>query len=166
MEASFSIQADPRTSLLWITIGGFFGLSDIERFAGARDTELRRLRCGANQHLTLIDMRNMKIQTQGSVEAFGRLLNDRASASRRLAFVVAVGLARSQIQRAAAGRGAGYFSTVEEAEAWLQRSEAAAFLPSLKADNQLLDTSTLSARPLSSIRLNPTENIVGRHVHD
>ncbi len=108
-------------SLVWITIGGFFELHDIERFAAARDAEHRRLRCGPNQHLTLVDMRQMQIQKQGSVEAFTRLLGDPSFISRRLAFVVSVGLARSQIQRAAAGRDARFFSSMEDAEAWLQR---------------------------------------------
>jgi len=61
----------------------------------------------------------MQIQSQETVTAFQQVLGDPRQASRRLAFVVARSLARLQIRRAASERQASYFTSVEEAEAWV-----------------------------------------------
>ena len=68
------------------------------------------LRCRQNEHLTLVDIREMDIQAQDSVVAFQRVLTDPSKTSKRLAFVVARSLARMQIKRAADSRDARYFS--------------------------------------------------------
>lgn len=119
MFARFSINADVPASMLRITMSGFFELPDIKRFVSMLRIEHTKLRCRKNQHVTLVDIRDMKIQPQGSVEGFQNVLNDPALVSRRIAFIVEPGLARAQIQRAAAGRPAMYFSTLAAAEAWL-----------------------------------------------
>lgn len=120
MKGSFSIEVDQCTSFVRIIMSGFFELADIQRFVASRDIEHRRLRCSANGHTTLVDIRGMKIQSQASVEEFTHILRDPKHASRKIAFVVETSLARQQIQRAATGRGAGFFLGVEEAEAWLR----------------------------------------------
>lgn len=120
MDATFSVAADPALSLVRITVGGFFQPDDIRRFGEQRDREHARLRCAPNQHLTLVDMRAMRIQSQEGVDGFGQLLANPAHRSRRIAFVVEATLARMQIKRAAAGRDdAMYFRDPAEAEAWL-----------------------------------------------
>lgn len=116
-EMSFEVDAD--RALMRITLSGFFAPSDVDRFVAERNAAFRQLRSAPNQHLTLVDIRTMAIQSQDSVEAFQRVLSDPRTVSRRLAFVVAKSLARLQIHRAAADREAGYFTTVAEAEAWL-----------------------------------------------
>lgn len=119
MQPRFSITVDPIASVMRIAMSGFFEQADIDAFVRARNAAFRDLRSRPNQHRTLVDIRGMKIQSQGSVEAFAKVLNDPAHASRRLVFVVEASLARMQIERAAAGRGAGFFLSVEAAEAWL-----------------------------------------------
>lgn len=119
MLASFSIHADVPASMLRITMSGFFELPDIAQFAASLRSEHGMLRCGPNQHLTLVDMRGMKIQPQSSVDGFQHLLCNPATEGRRIAFVVEAGLARAQIQRAASTRNARYFSMVTAAEQWL-----------------------------------------------
>lgn len=126
MTAHFLIQVDVPRALVRITMSGFFDAAAIARFVAARDAAHALLTCGANAHVTLVDIRDMDIQAQGSVAEFRAVLADPRHASRRLGFVVARSLARSQIRRAAADRAACYFETIEQAEAWLLGAESAA----------------------------------------
>ncbi|UVO52354.1 hypothetical protein M0208_18245 [Sphingomonas sp. SUN019] len=119
MKPEFDIAVDVPRDLVRITMLGFFAADDIARFVDARDRAVSQLKCGPNQHCTLVDIRGMDIQAQESVSRFQSVLADPAKASRRLAFVVARSLARMQAKRAADSRDAGYFETLEDAEAWL-----------------------------------------------
>ena len=114
-----SFDVEPQRDLVRITLTGFFTSDDVARFVAARDAAHRQLRCAANAHDTLVDMRKMEIQAQETVTAFQQVLADPRTRSRRLAFVVARSLARMQIKRAADTRTAAYFTTIDEAEAWL-----------------------------------------------
>lgn len=128
MKPEFSIDVDISRSLVRITMSGFFEPEDIRRFVAARDLKHRQLTCARNEHLTLVDIRGMHIQSQESVGQFAKLLANPQFASRCIAFVVTQSLARMQIKRAAARRGAGFFTDdFAAAEAWLladQISEA------------------------------------------
>ncbi len=119
MEATFSIVNDIPHGLMRITMAGFFAPADIARFVAARDRELAALRTRPNEHRTLVDIRAMDIQAAQSVAAFGQLLADPRTVSRRIAFVVGRSLAAMQIRRAAQGRDSRYFDDIEEAEDWL-----------------------------------------------
>ncbi len=123
MSATFKVTCDPDRDLIRIAMSGFFTPDDIAAFFEARRQAHARLRCGPNAHLTLNDLRGMKIQPSESVAAFRELLSDPAYRSRRLAFVVASTLARGQLARALTGRDARFFEDPREAEAWLLRDE-------------------------------------------
>jgi hypothetical protein len=125
MKANFSITVDVDRDLVRMTMSGFFDAADVARFVAERDRAHTLLRSRANQHITLVDMRAMEIQSQENVARFQVALHKPATMSRRIAFVIAKSLARIQIRRAAEGREAGYFMSMEEAEAWLFSSEAA-----------------------------------------
>lgn len=126
MEAAFSIDVDASNSLVRIVMSGFFAMEDIVRFVAARDRAHDQLTCGPNGHVTLVDIRGMKIQSQDSVESFKHVLNNPKFASRRLAVVVAQSLARMQVKRAAGDRDARYFDSIEGAEAWLLVADSTA----------------------------------------
>lgn len=119
MKAQFSIETDSRHGLVRIRMAGFFTLQDISRFLDARRTAHDALGCAPNAHLTLNDVRGMTGQPQSIVDAFEKLLNDPASRSRRLAFVVGPTLARAQLFRALDGRDARCFESPVAAEEWL-----------------------------------------------
>jgi hypothetical protein len=119
MSAEFSIDVDPAQSLVRIRMSGFFAPEDIAAFLAARREAHARLTCGPNEHLTLNDLRDMKIQAQESVELFRDLLADPAFRSRRLAFVIGRTLARTQLGRALDRRYARTFEDPWAAEAWL-----------------------------------------------
>ena len=126
MQPSFSISVDASRDLMHFTLAGFYTPADVACFQQARDEAHRLLLCAPGQHLTIVDIRDMKIQSQESVAAFQELLADARYHGRRIAMVVSASLARSQIKRAAAERGAEYFHSVDQAEAWLLDSVGAA----------------------------------------
>lgn len=124
MSADFSFDVDPSRQLVRIRMAGFFGPDEIARFLAVRLAAYDKLTCAPNQHLTLTDIREMKIQSQEAVVAFAKMLADPRFHSRRHAIVVASTLARMQVMRAVGERPQPYFQTVEEAEAWLFADEA------------------------------------------
>src|SRR5690349_372281 len=119
MNASFSFAVDRSRDLVRIQMAGLFTPADVAAFLQARRRAHDELRCPPNWHLTLNDLRGMKIQSQEGVAMFREMLSDPAYRSRRLAFVASQTLARSQLMRALDGREARCFDSVEEAEAWL-----------------------------------------------
>jgi hypothetical protein len=123
MEAEFSFQIDRAWGLVRIRMSGLFTPGDIAAFLEARRRAHDELGCAPNRHLTLNDVRGMKIQSQDVVAAFRAMLADPAFRSRRLAFAAAQTLARSQLMRALDGREARCFEQVEDAEAWLFAGE-------------------------------------------
>jgi len=124
MRAEFSIEVDPERDLIRIRMGGFFRQADIAGFLEARRAAHEALRCPPNAHLTINDIRGMDIQSHDIVEAFRDMLAAPAYRSRRLAFVVANTLARSQALRAIESREARWFTDPAAAEAWLLADEA------------------------------------------
>lgn len=126
MAGSYSFDIDERRDLVLMTLGGFFTIEEIAAFDQARGAAYQRLRCAPNQHVTLIDMRATVIQSQEAVDAFTKSISEPSTKSRKVAFVVSKSLARLQVKRVAAQRDAAYFTTLEEAEAWLLGARALA----------------------------------------
>ncbi len=123
MDAHYSFEVDPARSLIRIKMSGLFTLAHIDAFLRDRREAHARLGCGPNQHLTLNDVRGMKIQLQEVVTAFREMLAAPEYRSRRLAFVAGPTLARSQLMRALSGRDARCFEDMAAAEAWLFEAE-------------------------------------------
>ena len=119
MDERFSFKIDPGRGLVQIRMSGFFTLADIDDFLEARKAAHEALGWPPNQHVTLNDVRGMKIQAQEVVDAFRRMLAAPEYRSRRLAFIAGPTLTRSQLMRALDGRNARCFSDPEAAEAWL-----------------------------------------------
>lgn len=120
MGAKFSFDIDPTRGLVRITMAGLFSLADIRAFFDARREAHEALGWPKNAHVTVNDVRAMKIQPQDSVAAFYEMLADPDYRSRKLAFVTAPTLARAQLVRALGGReDARCFGELADAEAWL-----------------------------------------------
>lgn len=126
MGAIFKIEADPVTNLVRHYLAGFFEAADVERYVAARDAAHAKLTCGPHAHVTLVDVRDMKIQPQEIVQAFGAVLANPRYRSRKLAFVFSLSLARKQLVRASEGRSARFFTDIAEAEAWLLAADSPA----------------------------------------
>jgi hypothetical protein len=123
MSATFSFETDKSRRLVRITMSGLFTPADIRDFLEARRKAHVELGCAPNMHFTLNDVRGMKIQPQESVTGFQEMLAAPEYRSRRLAFVAARTLARSQLMRALSNREARCFEDVAHAEAWLFAEE-------------------------------------------
>ena len=119
MRAEFTFEVEPDRDLVRIRMGGFFRQADIAAFVEARRVAHQQLRCAPNQHVTINDIRRMDIQSHDIVDAFQEMLAAPDYRSRKLAFVVANTLARSQAIRALERREARWFEDPIRAEAWL-----------------------------------------------
>lgn len=127
MSVKISIRVDSARDLVRIRMAGFFSPEDVTAFIHARAQAHAQLRCGPNQHLTLADLRGMKIQPQEAVAAFQAMLAQPEYRSRRLAFLIGTTLTRSQLIRTLAGRdGFRLFHSEKEAEAWLLEGDGVA----------------------------------------
>lgn len=124
MKARFSFEVDISRNLVRMTMAGFFEPADVQRFVHERDKVHTRLLCGPNEKLTLVDVREMDMQSQEAVALFAAVLANPSNASKRIAFVVTRSLSRMQLKRAAASRTAEFFTdNVAAAEAWLSSDE-------------------------------------------
>jgi hypothetical protein len=124
MNDKFSITADRARGLIRIVMAGLFTLDDVRAFYAARQQAHEELGLPKNAHLTLNDVRELKILPQDTLAAFGEMLADGDHHSHRLAFVVAPSLVRAQIARALDGReNARSFEDPAEAEDWLLEEE-------------------------------------------
>ena len=127
MGDKFSIAADRSNGLVRIVMAGLYTLADVPAFYEARRQAHEALGLPKNAHLTLNDVRELKILPQDTLAAFCDMLADPDYHSRRLAFVVAPTLVRAQVLRALSGRGeARCFEDLAEAEGWLLQDQAPA----------------------------------------
>jgi len=126
MSAKFSFRVDPSRDLVQIRMSGFFERENVAAFLAARREAHKMLTCRRNAHVTVNDIRDMKIQPQETVDAFRAMLAAPGYRSRRLAFLVSPTLARTQVMRALDRREARCFEDSWSAEAWLFASEAEA----------------------------------------
>ncbi len=117
MDAKFNFITDARCNLIRVEMAGFFGEDDVQRFAAEYRSLLVHL--NAPGHLTLVDIREMKIQPQSVVGAFSSLLASPDVRSRRLAFICSSSLARLQAQRLTDREGVKFFEDDVEAQRWL-----------------------------------------------
>ena len=123
MHPQFSFEVDRRKDLVRIVMGGMFSPGDVDAFFAARRKAHAQLSCAPHQHVTLTDLRAMKIMPQETVAAFTLLLAHPQSRSRRLAFAVEPTLVRNQLMRILAGRPCRCFGDPAQAEAWLIGAE-------------------------------------------
>ena len=73
---------------------GFFSIDDVRRFALESHATLARL--PSYGHLTLVDIKSMKIQSQEVVQALTQFMASADVQSRKLAFISGSTLARLQ----------------------------------------------------------------------
>lgn len=121
--ASYSIEVDKARGLLRIAMSGFFMEEDVRRFGADKDTAINDMGGLSCHQSTLVDIREMQIQSQEIVMAFRRMLSAQTAIAKPIAFLVSPSLARFQIRRAAGDRKAEYFTSIEAAEAWLSYRE-------------------------------------------
>lgn len=131
MHPGFSFEVDSRRNLVRFVLTGLFMPEDVSAFLEARRKAHAKLTCAPGQHVTLTDLRAIKILPQETVGAWAAHLTDPQTRVRRLAFLVGPTLVRSQLMRALAGRDSRRtrcFTDHAEAEAWLMEDDDAAIV--------------------------------------
>ena len=127
MSSAFRLSADPRRNLLVIELSGFFEEADVSRFAAEKQAAHRELACRPNEHVTMVDVTDCKIQGQAVVGAFAAMIADQRYKGRKLAFVTGSSLAKMQVRRLIEGKAeARCFDNRNVAEAWLTEDCVAA----------------------------------------
>lgn len=126
MRDKFTFTLDRERGLVRITMHGFWNLRDVEAFFETRRRALAELGLPRNQHMTLTDLRGMKIQAQDVILSFQQGLAVPEEKARKLAIVVDAAMARGQANRAIASVDTRYFTDPDAAEAWLFAGEPAA----------------------------------------
>jgi len=129
MHPGFTFEVDGRRNLVRFVLNGLFMPEDVSAFLKARREAHAKLTCAPGQHVTLTDLRAIKILPQETVGAWAAHLTDPKTRVRRLAFLVGPTLVRSQLMRALAGRDPRHtrcFTDHAKAEAWLLEEDAAA----------------------------------------
>lgn len=119
MREPFTIAADKQRCLLRITFNGFFRLEDVRRYVEARNAAFRKLGCGPDTHLSLVDASDLTVQSQDVLAAFTAATNDTSFRAKRIAFVTGSSLARRQIERVADDNRSRWFSGERQAMEWL-----------------------------------------------
>ncbi|HYD11396.1 MAG TPA: hypothetical protein VEC11_00965 [Allosphingosinicella sp.] len=125
MSSKFTFTLDRDRGLVRISMHGFYGLRDVADFFDARRKAHAALGLPANAHMTLNDLRGMKIQSQEVIQAFQQGLAVPAEKARKLAIVVDAAMARGQANRAINSCDTRYFTDLASAEAWLFAGEQA-----------------------------------------
>lgn len=126
MQGWFGITVEHDICLVRLTMGGFFDQETIVRMRDELMSVVASLPCPRNEHVTLCDIREMKIQSQERVADFTRLVGSEEIRSRRLAFVTGASLARLQARRLTNREGVSFFSDPSEALMWLTDPESIA----------------------------------------
>ena len=119
MSEKFRFEIDPARGLVRITMSGFYEPEDIAGFVEARKKAHDALGLAPNAHVTLNDLRDMKVQSQETVRAFQAILTAPEYRSRKLAFVVDRNLAAMQLERTLVARDAKIFTDIASAERYL-----------------------------------------------
>ena len=123
MSASYNIAVDRFRKLLEVTLTGFFSPADAGRVIQEIRESISGLPGPANSHVTLVDVRQLKLQPQDVIAAVaGQIANPRYR-SRRLAFVVGSSVARMQVRRLLIRDEVGVFEDPDEAKRWLASAD-------------------------------------------
>lgn len=136
------MTVDAARSLVCYVLAGFFDAAWVETITNGRAEAERRLRCGANRHVTLIDISGCKIQARDTMERFAAMIDDPRHRGRALAVVVGGSLARAQLARVIDREQVAFFVTVAEAERWLFENA-----PPDQPDESTLTASAIDANP-------------------
>jgi hypothetical protein len=122
MRPGFSFEVDSRRNLVRFVLTGLFMPDDVSALFEKRREALAQLTCAPGEHVTLTDMRAVKIMPQETVGAWTAHMTDVRTRVRRLAFVVPPTLVLRQLTRALDGRDdldIRCFADITMAEAWL-----------------------------------------------
>jgi len=115
----YSVTYDPEAGIIRMAVSGFWEVGMVDDLAAELKPALALARASCGQVLVLSDARDFPVQSAEVGMAFGKLEMETGPLRDRMAMVVGSTLAKMQGQRAVAGSVTAFFTSVDEAEAWL-----------------------------------------------
>lgn len=127
MDAPFAIRFDARTSVLHLTLSGFWTPDTLRDFARALLAEVARIQKTRPSFDVLSDSRAFPVQSPEVGQGFTRLMSGSSERNTgRRAIVVASALNKMQAERTLASPNLRVFLDPDEAAAWLATPRDAA----------------------------------------
>jgi hypothetical protein len=115
---NFSVNVDVARDYVEVKLSGFLDLATVAAFDEAYRAAKDKLSSDRSRHVTLIDVSELKLQSQSVVSDFALMMGDSSIQSARLAFVVGDSAVKMQLRRLAHERTA-LFESIDEARNWL-----------------------------------------------
>ena len=120
----YQIEASPTDRLICIRMIGGFTLDEARECAAAKEAAVQELGPPFDAHSSLVDVRDLRIQTQDVFAIFTSFVANTKHKSRKIAIVGGEGTARMQFRRVAEREplrdDMRFFTAVEEARGWLR----------------------------------------------
>lgn len=118
----YRIQYDRAVGLIRVIVEGFWDVSTVHAYQAELLPIMELARAERGSVLILSDARNFPVQSAEVAAEFARTPRESDPMWDRLATVMKSTLGKMQGARALAGSGARFFTSMEEAEAWLLTS--------------------------------------------
>ncbi len=124
---AYSITTDTRRRLLHIEMRGYWSQATFETFATEYVAALQKMKNSGGLEIALVDGREFAVQAKEISEQFGALIaRSMPLLAKRTATVVPAHLNKLQAERAGGEMVARYFTSMDEARAWLFDTDAKA----------------------------------------
>ena len=119
----YEIETNPADRLICIRMIGGFTLDEARECAAAKEAAVQELGPPFDAHSSLVDVRDLRIQTQDVFAIFTSFVAKTKHKSRKIAIVGGEGTARMQFRRVAEREplrdDMRFFTAVDEARGWL-----------------------------------------------
>jgi len=120
MQAPYQIVLNKSDGMIIVRLAGFWDEATLGQFATDVLRELAGLGLPDGQHVALINLDNLAVQSQTVIASIGQLVEHGPNRPRKMAFVVGhEGLARLQFRRLVRPPNIAMFDTDELAKSWL-----------------------------------------------
>ena len=121
----FEIETSHADRIIFLRMSGGFTLEDARQCAAAKEAAVTSLGPPYDDHSTLLDIRDFRVQPQEIFAIFTNFVATTEHKSRKIAIVGGEGTARMQFRRVAEREplrdDMRFFTAVDEARGWLQQ---------------------------------------------
>ena len=119
----FDYDINNADRMIFLRMGGVMSVEEAHACAAAKEAAVASLGPPYDDHCTLVDIRDLRLQAQEIFAIFTNFVATTKHKSRKIAIVGGEGTARMQFRRVAERAplrdGMRFFTTVDEAHAWL-----------------------------------------------
>lgn len=126
----FELDPDHSTRIIFLRMAGILSVAESHACAAAKEAAVERLGPPYNAHSTLVDIRDLRLQSQEVFAIFTNFVANTKHKSLRIAIVGGQGTARMQFRRVAERSplraDMRFFTDLGEARDWLEHESAVA----------------------------------------